>query len=503
MNLTWTTWGDPAKVLVNEWAKLRYGIFDEFGFAGDQVYPNFFRVNGNIVPTGTSDAPVAGSWRNPDGLEGCDPTTPGSQSCFFQPSSNANLGLTCSLGYLPFLPSVKRFCNAEEARRGAHDAMPPTKHNVLCSGRSALDVIYSSRDFSRLAVRPGASTPKLEPTMNVVRQPKIKYILVMESSSSMSRNELWKWVSKAARKLIRYDLSDQSQMALVTFSNESTVAQAMTVLGDDRARRQLADRIPDKYKVGLSSDERCVVCGVQTAMHDVLGANKAGGHIIIVTRGDNRTLSLTDENRILGYARKHNVKFSSILLPQLGQALSFFDTVAAASGGRSFVYRAKSKADVGAHLYSNLIEAFQEIRSVDTDYAADIPVRVHTRVAKRGDGEALKTKGEFSIDTTLGRDSRFGILVNDADDYFIKSVSFYDKKGELYGPYSSLSSDFNVINLKTINFPRDNLARSLPLDDVSCDIKLFSFLSDLTIRSWDFWPCPRTPGHSNLLVKYV
>ena len=24
LNQTWTTWGDPAKVLVNEWAKLRY-----------------------------------------------------------------------------------------------------------------------------------------------------------------------------------------------------------------------------------------------------------------------------------------------------------------------------------------------------------------------------------------------------------------------------------------------------------------------------------------------
>ena len=38
-----------------------------------------------------------------------------------------------------------------------------------------------------------------------------------------------------------------------------------------------------------------------------------------------------------------------------------------------------------------------------------------------------------------------------------------EKNGVTYGPYSSLSSDFNLINLKTINFPHDG--RALPLDD--------------------------------------
>ena len=33
-NKTMETWGNPAKVFVHEWAKLRYGIFDEFGFSG-------------------------------------------------------------------------------------------------------------------------------------------------------------------------------------------------------------------------------------------------------------------------------------------------------------------------------------------------------------------------------------------------------------------------------------------------------------------------------------
>ena len=43
-----------------------------------------------------------------------------------------------------FLPSVKTFCGP-----GAlyENVLAPTKHNVLCQGRSALDVILSHPDF--------------------------------------------------------------------------------------------------------------------------------------------------------------------------------------------------------------------------------------------------------------------------------------------------------------------------------------------------------------------
>ena len=470
LNTTWNTWGNPAKALVQEWAKFRYGVFDEFGFADDPLYPNFYKVGGQIVPTGTSNVPVAGSWRDEDGSEGCDPET---GRCFFQPSIETNDRVTCSLGYLAFLPNVTRWCEAKEALGGSSGrALAPTKHNVLCQGHSALDVILSSDDLisrspqNEVFVRDA----KVTTVVNVVREPQPQYVLVMEASASMGHNDLWKWVSKAARKFITHDLVDGSQMALVTFSNDSTVAHSMIELADDKARRRLADTIPDKYKVQRSPRQRCVICGVDAAMESILKDKEAGGHLILITRGDNGTLSYTDERQMLERAEYYNVKFSSILVPDLAPALSFYDHVAKVSGGKSYVFPTRPAALVGTGLYSRLTEAFQEIRRLDTDVPEDIPIRVHEKSARRE--EPYLTKGEFSIDTTLGRDSRFGILVNDADDYFIKSIQFADKRGEIYGPYSSLSSDFNVINLKTINFPHDTTAP--PFDDV-CDI--FSFLN--------------------------
>jgi hypothetical protein len=58
-------------------------------------------------------------------------------------------------------------------------------------------------------------------SIKVVREPSPKYVLIIETSSSMIDQNLWKWVHKAAQKFIRYDLIDNSRLAIVTFSNDS------------------------------------------------------------------------------------------------------------------------------------------------------------------------------------------------------------------------------------------------------------------------------------------
>ncbi len=59
-NATANAWGSPGRLFVREWAKLRYGIFDEQGFAGDPLYPNFYKFQDRVLPTGTSNAVVLG-----------------------------------------------------------------------------------------------------------------------------------------------------------------------------------------------------------------------------------------------------------------------------------------------------------------------------------------------------------------------------------------------------------------------------------------------------------
>lgn len=59
-NHTQMEYGAPSKLFIKEWAKLRYGIFDEFGFIGDPMYPNYYYHNGRIVPSGASNVNLEG-----------------------------------------------------------------------------------------------------------------------------------------------------------------------------------------------------------------------------------------------------------------------------------------------------------------------------------------------------------------------------------------------------------------------------------------------------------
>ena len=182
-----------------------------------------------------------------------------------------------------FLPSVKTFCGP-----GAlyENVLAPTKHNVLCQGRSALDVILSHPDFVyRNPSERDTVEGDLRPEIKIVREPEPQYVLVIETSSSLDDYGQWKWINKATQKFIRYDLPLNSNLAIVTFSNTSSVRHPMVRVDGDDVRGRLADTIPDKYHL-TRSDVKCLLCGVQKAVHDVLRQDMAGAHIILITRWD-------------------------------------------------------------------------------------------------------------------------------------------------------------------------------------------------------------------------
>ena len=142
--------------------KFRYGIFDEYGFVDDAMYPNFFYSNGNIMPTGTSNVKLGGVWTNmKSGDTGCNPKR--DSNCHFYPNEKQINQVTCSLSGFHFLPNVTRFCAVKEIAVSG-----PTKHNILCQGKSALEVIKSHPDFAKSKQIKAAN---IDPIFEVVRQP--------------------------------------------------------------------------------------------------------------------------------------------------------------------------------------------------------------------------------------------------------------------------------------------------------------------------------------------
>ena len=100
--------------------------------------------------------------------------------------------------------------------------------------------------------------------------------------------------------------------------------------------------------------------------------------------------------------------------------------------------------------------------NIDFIYRESAPIVVHEEL-KTMNGYT-SSRGHFAIDATLGRETSFGIYVDDEEDHLIKSVRFKDTKGTKYGPYTSMSSLYDIINLKTVNFP---VGEAPPFDDVS------------------------------------
>ena len=124
------------------------------------MYPNFFHRNDKVLPTGSWDKSIQGSWRN-DNQEICNPQN--DKKCVYNPNKKCLKQVKCSIGGSYFLPNVTRFCASNEAK-----LMGPTKHNILCQGKSAWDVIKSHHDFANAKQ---INATNINPRINIARQP--------------------------------------------------------------------------------------------------------------------------------------------------------------------------------------------------------------------------------------------------------------------------------------------------------------------------------------------
>ena len=450
------------KRFVKEWAKYRYGIFDETGFAGDKMYPHFFYENGQILPTGTSNVLLGGVWKSESTNQaGCDPSQ--DSNCHFYPNEKQTREMTCSLSGFEFLPNVTKFCDSKEIAISG-----PTKHNILCQGKSALEVIESHADFTRYHQHSSETrTPKNRETkFEIVREPlEQQYVLVIETSQSMDKKGAWKWINKAAQKFIRYDLPFNSNLAIVTFSNVSKVEHAMVQVHSDQIRARLADTIPDKYHLSKSS-KKCVLCALQNVIDLVGLSSQAGTNIVLLTEDHSNTFSNANMDIIKDQIIQMNIKLNAIVMPKKkslndNAQSSMYDEWTGLTGGRAYViHNHNSPLD----FFVRLNEAFADVLKKDAIMPSEVPEIVHQETLSH---RSRLSTGNFAIDSTLGGDTLFGIYVEDEEDHLIKSITFKDSKGKTYGPFLRMSSDFDLVNFKTINFPA---GQTPPFGDVSSHI---------------------------------
>ena len=101
---------------------------------------------------------------------------------------------------------MKRFCSADQILN-----VGPTKHNVLCKGQSALDVILGHEDFlqqrGRSSLAPAETiedVKRIDPEIKVVSANimslmnsvlKRSYLISHIENEDTKANKLWSWIS--------------------------------------------------------------------------------------------------------------------------------------------------------------------------------------------------------------------------------------------------------------------------------------------------------------------
>ena len=319
----------------------------------------------------------------------------------------------------------------------------PTKQLVLCEGKTADDVIGGHVDF--FGIRTDNEPMRaIVPEFIFVKEPKVKYVLAIETTASMEEGEHWKWVNKAAQKLIRYDLPTGTELAVISFNNATRVEHPLVSMGDDSIRAKVADTIPGKYHLS-SHNKRCVVCALQTMVLSVLSGQTIGTHLILVTRAGSDSLSLTDEKIIAEYVKNYGIRVSTIMIPTTDH-LPFYDDISRISGGYSFLVR---RSAFPMDTYVSILDSMESILKQDISLSS-VRTTIHSNDHYTEDGETNITTGVFTLDSSL-TNPILGVYVEDTEEHLIKSVTLQDEEGIVYGPYSKLSTTFDIINFKTVN----------------------------------------------------
>ncbi|XP_069970673.1 calcium-activated chloride channel regulator 4 isoform X3 [Penaeus vannamei] len=262
-----STLGSRGSVFVHEWAKYRWGVFEEYGHRADPIFPSATRSydgNETLRHTYCTDGEVAGNFFECDGDN--------LATCYFVPNAEETTGVTSSLLATPFLSSVVNFCNSE-----THVADVPTKHNLLCEKRSTWEVIQSHPDITGTS-----SAPSTSPTFTV-KQLKAqttgnKLVFLLDVTPPMGDGvDTWNYLRDSVKEFILVEATDGMQVGLVSFTNTATKVSDLVTLDTPSNRASLAGKVPNAPTE--DTQNKNVAAGI-TKAKEVLGGE---GMVILVT----------------------------------------------------------------------------------------------------------------------------------------------------------------------------------------------------------------------------
>nr|CAD7261704.1 unnamed protein product [Timema shepardi] len=406
---------DLDRLFVQQWAKYRYGVFDEVGYVADPVYPICHQGDsGRSQITGCSDLSIEDT-----GV--CDST-----NSLYNVTTLVHPEATSSIMFAATAPQVIRFCDS-----GTHNRYAPTKHNLVCDRRSTMDVILQHPDFANNIVDE-KRVSNTTPVFHYKRRSVTRYVLVIEDTKDMLVRESWSFLRLAMRKWTVNDLPGNTEVGLV-LTNETSSSQLhnLSPLTDQNARDLIIANIP--FTPGDSHAAACLQCGIHTALQMLKSRatthGPASSVIVLIAPGMDHSLNI---NSVLAEASDIRARITTINYPSIVRPRSL-DALAAGTGAPAFTVQ-ESKYNVAISLLSTYFKLTNVMFSIATQFyqgsSTGMPIEIHRREIT-DDGRSTVT-GSFVLDESLGEPARFTIFTHSTDNPLIRGISLVSPSQNVY-----------------------------------------------------------------------
>nr|XP_029714364.1 calcium-activated chloride channel regulator 1-like [Aedes albopictus] len=428
-----------GREFVREWAKYRYGVFDEIGFDKDPVYPRcYINDDHEVKLTGCSDAPV-----NDHGLCG-SPTSP---PVPYNISDILDRNARTSIMFAAEAPSVSMFCD-----EGTHNRYAPSKHNQMCDRRSTLDVILKHPDFvseSPIAVNPSViinTTPKF----SYKTRKSTRYVIIIDETLDMQLRESWSFLRSAIRKWVVYDLPGNTEIGMV-LANDTATEKILQIssLHIQENKDLVASFIP--YSPSDSRQPACLTCAISDAISMLNERTRISGPansvILVVAPGMDFSI---DYKPLANAARTNKIRITTINYPNVIRRQPL-DALAHGTGGSAFsVFECKYN---GEKTYlTTYFELTNVLFNIGKQYyegnTNDLPVEIYRKelvdviddsnqISKR---TSRTVTGSFMLDSFMGPPANFFVYIHNPENPLITNLKLTSPNGNVYTARSDARS---------------------------------------------------------------
>ncbi|XP_073934046.1 calcium-activated chloride channel regulator 4-like [Castor canadensis] len=237
---------DAGRLLVHEWAHLRWGVFDEY----NEDQPFYSAKSKKIEATRCST-----------GISGLNRvyTCQGGSCVFRACRTNSTTKLyekdcqffpdevqteKASVMFMKSIDSVVEFCNGK-----THNHEAPSLQNIKCGYRSTWEVISNSEDFKNSTPMETSPPP---PVFSLLRPRERIVCLVLDKSGSMSLSDRLNRMNQAAKFFLLQTVENGSWVGMVHFDNTASIKSELIQIKGNTERNTLLESLPSVASGGTS-----------------------------------------------------------------------------------------------------------------------------------------------------------------------------------------------------------------------------------------------------------